>query len=520
MMRSPEQQFAMAKGLPIPELAKVLQGQSDIVDMSIAEMVLRQKMQAQKAQQGMAAQPIAQQPKVVEQDLMQAQQMMQPQAQQMSQPMMDQGVAALPADVDVPEFAGGGIVSFQGGGQASLPFASSVGSPLQSTRVPGPGVTFSQAFPNAAAIRSTASRMPGLFGRAAAALSPLLMLDQFTGPTDLEIAKLREFDKAKDVLRNAGFTDRDIDALKTPDVYRMAMGYGYQPSAAVGAPATGSSAAPVDATAAAPAQAAPAVQAPVPDQKAAPTADDLGLAGIQKQIQALQSGLTRPTMAASAKEVEDMYKAAGVSMDPYAEYKRDLEEQKAQNAADRKRAGWFRGLEAGLGILGGESPYALTNIGKGSQAAAKGAAEDAKEFSKLERERSKALASISVAENDLKRGVTDKKIARYDQAIKDYGDKEFEIKKLGISVDLKKMEVAASKGDRRMKEALDAAQTDWKNLSESQKLSGGPGGKPLDEKEFLRNRATEYLGFFQKGTFGNAAGPATLPAGIKVTREK
>jgi hypothetical protein len=40
---------------------------------------------------------------------------------------------------------------------------------------------------------------------------------------------------------------------------------------------------------------------------------------------------------------------------------------------------WTRALEAGLGILGGESPYALTNIGKGSQAAVKGFAEDVKE---------------------------------------------------------------------------------------------------------------------------------------------
>lgn len=48
MMRSPEQQFAFAKRLPIAELAKVLQGQSDAVDMSIAEMVLRQKRKLKK----------------------------------------------------------------------------------------------------------------------------------------------------------------------------------------------------------------------------------------------------------------------------------------------------------------------------------------------------------------------------------------------------------------------------------------------------------------------------------------
>lgn len=97
-MRSPEQQFAFAKTLPIPELAKVLQGQSDVVDMAIAQMVLREKTRAQKMQQGMAAQQMAQQPNVAEKDLMEA------------------GVGALPADVDVPEMAGGGIVAFADGG--------------------------------------------------------------------------------------------------------------------------------------------------------------------------------------------------------------------------------------------------------------------------------------------------------------------------------------------------------------------------------------------------------------------
>ena len=108
MMRSPEQQYNFAKSLPMQELAKVLQGQSDVVDMSIAEMVLRQKTQAQQAMRGAQAMQMAQSPKVVEKDLAAAQQVM--------QPRMEQGIAAIPADVDVPEYAGGGIVAFDDGG--------------------------------------------------------------------------------------------------------------------------------------------------------------------------------------------------------------------------------------------------------------------------------------------------------------------------------------------------------------------------------------------------------------------
>lgn len=46
------------------------------------------------------------------------------------------------------------------------------------------------------------------------------------------------------------------------------------------------------------------------------------------------------------------------------------------SADDIKQQQWMRLLQAGLGILGGESPYAFTNIGKGSQEALKGYAED------------------------------------------------------------------------------------------------------------------------------------------------
>lgn len=44
----------------------------------------------------------------------------------------------------------------------------------------------------------------------------------------------------------------------------------------------------------------------------------------------------------------------------------------------------MRALEAGLGIMGGTSPYALSNIGKGAEAAARGYGEDIKEQKKRE----------------------------------------------------------------------------------------------------------------------------------------
>ena len=67
---------------------------------------------------------------------------------------------------------------------------------------------------------------------------------------------------------------------------------------------------------------------------------------------------------------------------PESEEVRKIKEylaNQARKTTDVRTDAWTRALEAGLGILGGESPYALTNIGKGSQAAVKGFAEDVKE---------------------------------------------------------------------------------------------------------------------------------------------
>jgi hypothetical protein len=67
---------------------------------------------------------------------------------------------------------------------------------------------------------------------------------------------------------------------------------------------------------------------------------------------------------------------------PESEEVRKIKEylaNKARKTTDVRTDAWTRALEAGLGILGSDSPYALTNIGKGSQAAVKGFAEDVKE---------------------------------------------------------------------------------------------------------------------------------------------
>jgi hypothetical protein len=74
----------------------------------------------------------------------------------------------------------------------------------------------------------------------------------------------------------------------------------------------------------------------------------------------------------------DLRKELAPESEEVRKIKAYLDDQ-ARKTTDVRTDAWTRGLEAGLGILGGESPYALTNIGKGAQPAVKGFAEDVKE---------------------------------------------------------------------------------------------------------------------------------------------
>jgi hypothetical protein len=62
----------------------------------------------------------------------------------------------------------------------------------------------------------------------------------------------------------------------------------------------------------------------------------------------------------------------------------------------KKEATNLRLLEAGLGILGGESPYAFVNIGKGATPALKGFAKDIKDIQKTRRELDKETMQLNL----------------------------------------------------------------------------------------------------------------------------
>lgn len=87
----------------------------------------------------------------------------------------------------------------------------------------------------------------------------------------------------------------------------------------------------------------------------------------------------------------------------YSKYEKMLMDEREAAKGSKEEAKYARLLEASLGILGGESPYAFVNIGKGTAPALKGYGEDLKGIRKEERERIKELMGIEGLRQEAKK---------------------------------------------------------------------------------------------------------------------
>lgn len=104
--------------------------------------------------------------------------------------------------------------------------------------------------------------------------------------------------------------------------------------------------------------------------------------------------------------------------DMFGRYQKMYDEQKAQASADKEQSKWMRLLEAGLGIMGGTSPYAAVNIGQGATQAVKGAAADISANRKEQADANKELALIGMKQEELKNDA--KKTGITEQHYKDW----------------------------------------------------------------------------------------------------
>jgi len=87
----------------------------------------------------------------------------------------------------------------------------------------------------------------------------------------------------------------------------------------------------------------------------------------------------------------------------YSKYEKMLMDEREAAKGSKEEAKYARLLEASLNMLGGESPYAFVNIGKGAAPALKGYGEDVKALRAEERSRIKELMGIEGLRQEAKK---------------------------------------------------------------------------------------------------------------------
>jgi len=105
------------------------------------------------------------------------------------------------------------------------------------------------------------------------------------------------------------------------------------------------------------------------------------------------------TSRQAISEFDSEFVAAGGDPEFFKKEAARVREQREELKGDRTQAANMRLIEAGLAMMGGESPYAFVNIGKGASQAMKGFAEDVKELRKNRIELDKAERELGAAQN-------------------------------------------------------------------------------------------------------------------------
>ena len=357
---------------------------------------------------------------------------------QVPAPAMERGLDGIPIPDNMFDYAGGGMVAFGSGGDVQrfapggqmelFPELDRFGQPKPglSTAARPTGTTFAQAFPGASATPAAAapsmfSRGLSFLGRMVPGAQALFGMDSLNSNEAETLAVLKH-------LYKLGYTQEQINAMKPEEAKRIAIANKPPQETFPQATPQSQTQPAVDKTAGdkpAPPKAPPTEPATPAAAPAKPA--DLGPVPMLSSARSAAEGTlqaeggkdipTVPTLEQIRASRLEQQKAEGFDpnllKDMVAENRKDIEglPQKRQEAAN------LRLLEAGLAILGGASPHAFVNIGKGAEGALKGYAQDIKELDKLEREYKFQDRQIRILQNKEAIEFTKADQTRLDKAI-------------------------------------------------------------------------------------------------------
>jgi hypothetical protein len=448
-MRNPVQEYSLARSMPIKALAAVLQGTSDMVSLIAAHTVLREKMEAVVAEKGMQAMQSAQAPKIKDKDL-----------------AMAQGLGASPADIDVPmggivggegtfgtgAAGGGSVVAFQTGGLGALNMS---GNELKNfidamTKKGVPPAQVNQiaqqaqavAANNPGALRSFLKTAASRFGLGLSGGAGAMM-----GFTDALVASEKGGRPVTGATPGYNYPAEEMisgvePGVVGPSTNKSSIEQLFSNIGAIMPSGIDAETRQASDSAKAQERIAQAASGQGPDvhspklgatetrrqellKQAKPEGGLADIAAAKKErdtasnpfamlnkAQAVVSAAMGPDVESAKNENPEEFmtgimgamKKAGVDFDMMKNQIADLRAEKEKLKGSKSEAANLRLLEAGLGILGGESPYAFVNIGKGASPALKGFAEDIKDIQKQSRMLDKETRELARMQNELALG--------------------------------------------------------------------------------------------------------------------
>ena len=176
----------------------------------------------------------------------------------------------------------------------------------------------------------------------------------------------------------------------------------------------------------------------------------------------------------------------------FADYEDMLKAQGEESKKDRETSKYMRLLEAGLGIMGGTSPYAFANIGQGATQAVKGAAQDIATFRKEQRENIKDLAALGMKREEFAQEARKLDITQqHYNDLKDLGYKELDIKRMIVNKTPEQIQlVMRYASDPQFAKAFQDMSADKKTSAIDQlimqSMQGG-GAQPIDRTALMND---------------------------------
>lgn len=138
------------------------------------------------------------------------------------------------------------------------------------------------------------------------------------------------------------------------------------------------------------------------------------------QLNVDSAGFVKPeptlTIKQAMERAKEADKEAGVDPKFFEKLQNRIDTMRGEAETDKTQAANLRLLEAGLNILGGTSPFALVNIGKGASEAVKGFGQDLKEYQKARRELDKAAIELQTSEQNAARTQSAKALDMVDKS--------------------------------------------------------------------------------------------------------